>query len=237
MNILDQIPFLKRNQSSSPAGGKFVIAHWDRDTVSYLIATSTQRPLRDNEFGLLSLIPPSPADSAGSTPEEPKRLPPLVVLASHLEEQGITVNRLAVLLSRPELDQLSLSLPPASQDELPRLVLSEVEQQQGEVADPPVVDYLIINENAGALPPEEKGGGTGPQVLAFALSQRQLELLQQEASTAGFKLIAIGSRQLAPLRLLPREGISSGGLAISIHLLSGEAEVAICRGREPVLLR
>jgi hypothetical protein len=184
-----------------------------------------------------------------------------MALAKHLQEQRLSVNRLVVLLARPELDLLTLSLPPASNDELPILVAAEVEQQQGETQDPPAVDYFVIqdlakqeeradrakvareqaemdrSENPRVGDSELAASGSGKQVFAFALNQRFLQGLQDQCNEAGFKLLAIGSRHLAPLSLLRQANVAERSLAISIHLLAGEAEVAICRGSEPLMLR
>jgi hypothetical protein len=192
----------------------------------------------------VSLIPAESASEssvggAGSGGvEESKRHLPLVALANHFQEHRINASRLVVLLSRPELDLLTLSLPPSSIDELPTLVASEVEQQQGESNEPPGVDFYVIQDAPiEALEESSEGAVSGKQVFAFAINQRYLDSLQTQCNEAGFKLAAIGSRHLSPLSLLRQLGVPDRSVAISIHLLTGEAEVAICRGSEPLMLR
>jgi hypothetical protein len=188
--------------------------------------------LKDGEYGVVSLIAGGESEQdAGGVDQESKRLMPLVALAGHFLEQGIQASRLVVLLSRPELDLLTLSLPPADLDELPTLVAAEVEQQQGESPEPPLIDFYVIDDKQDPVPQSVK------QVFAFALNPRYLENLQSQCVESGFKLAAIGSRHLAPLSLLKQYGLSDQSVTISIHLLTGEAEVAICRGSEPLMLR
>ena len=268
MSIFDRLSFLPNKQTPPTLSGRMVVVHWDRDQLFYFISNGTSRTLKEGEFGVVPLISPSVVQGgagtgtgAGGVAEESKPQAPLMALAKHFQEQRLSVNRLVVLLARPELDLLTLSLPPASNDELPILVAAEVEQQQGETQDPPAVDYFVIqdlakqeeradrakvareqaetdrSENPRVGDSELAANGSGKQVFAFALNQRFLQGLQDQCNEAGFKLLAIGSRHLAPLSVLRQANVAERSLAISIHLLAGEAEVAICRGSEPLMLR
>jgi len=232
MKILDRFSFLPNKQSAGSLTGRLALVHWDRDNLFYLISTGSGRVLKDGEYGVVSLISGGGSEQdAGGADQESKRLAPLVALADHFLEQGIQASRLVVLLSRPELDLLTLSLPPAELEELPTLVAAEVEQQQGESPEPPSIDFYVIDDKQVPVAQSVK------QVFAFALNPRYLESLQSQCVESGFKLVAIGSRHLAPLSLLKQYGLSDQSVTISIHLLTGEAEVAICRGSEPLMLR
>ncbi len=239
MKILDRFSFLTRKQAQPTLSGRLAIVHWDRDNLFYLVSSGASRTLKEGEHGVVSLIPTGAAsDVTGGGVEESKRHLPLVALANHFQEQRISATRLVVLLSRPELDLLTLSLPPASVDELPTLVASEVEQQQGESSEPPSVDFYVIQDAGIEVQPQDGSDVvTGKQVFAFAINQRYLDSLQSQCNESGFKLAAIGSRQLSPLSLLRQSGVPNKSVTISIHLLTGEAEVAICCGSEPLMLR
>jgi hypothetical protein len=156
---------------------------------------------------------------------------PLLALREHLGQQGIAVQQLVVLLSRPELEQLSLNLPPADDDELPALVASAVEQQLGDSEIPPTVDFCSL---ATARAETE---GASVQVLAFALTANSLQSLHSDAEQAGFRLVAIASRQLSAISLLKRITDLAPNLNIVLHLYPGEVELAFCIGDEPQLLR
>ena len=216
MSIFDRLSFLPNKQTPLALSGRIVVVHWDRDQLFYFISNGTSRTLKEGEFGVVPLIAASGVQggTAGGTgtgggAEESKPQAPLMALAKHFQEQRLSVNRLVVLLARPELDLLTLSLPPASSDELPILVAAEVEQQQGETQDPPAVDYFVIQdlakqeeradrakvareqadldrlENPRSGNSEIAASGTGTQVFAFALNQRSLQGLQDQCSEAG----------------------------------------------------
>lgn len=232
MSFLDRFSLFQRKASSQTLSGRVAVVHWDRDSVSYFVLTPNARNVKSSEIGTLRLAFESSENSEGNS-DEPKASKPLVALADHFKEQKISVKGIVVLLSRPELDLLPLNLPPASAEELPSLVATEVEQQQGESPDPPVIDFYATPD-VTSLNSEQQ---TTRQVFAFALSQPQLALLQGQCASAGFKLLAIGSRQLAPLRLLQEVRMERESVVIAMHLFAGEAEIAICQGNVPVLLR
>jgi hypothetical protein len=232
MNPFEKLSFLPRKSSPQTFSGRVAIVHWDRDSVSFFVLTPNSRSVKSTELGALSLVAES-TENTDSTGEEPKRLKPLSVLADHFKTQKIAVKGIVVLLSRPELDLLPLNLPPASAEELPVLVAAEVEQQQGESQVPPIVDFYLVPE----IPSDGTNTTSGQQVFAFALSQNQLASIQEQCNEAGLKLLGIGSRQLAPLRILKEVSVDADSMVVAVHLLAGEAEIAICYGKVPVLLR
>ena len=210
-----------RSTAGTARGGQRVaVVHWDRENLHFLIVTPKSKKL---SLGDVGSVPH--ADVAN----------PFLALANHFREHSIKVQRLVVLLSRPELDLLTLSLPPAEASELPALVASEVEQQLGETGEPPAVDFYVLpNANANHA---DAPSQTGVQVLAFALPASVQRTLQTQITGAGFRAVAICSRQLSPLGILRRRHVPESTLAISVHLYASEAEMAICRGAEPMLLR
>ncbi len=192
------------------------VVHWDQETIDFLIVNPKSSTVRDVDYGRISW-----ADSAN----------PLQALADYLRGVANMPPRVVVLLSRPELEQLNLTLPPAETSELPAMVAAEVEQQLGEADEPPVVDFYPVTTQ------EPNGDEAHRSVLAFSLPRPQLERISAWSQQAGWRLTAVSSRELAPLGILRRRSVSDSTLNISVHLVSGEAELAICRGAEPVILR
>lgn len=215
MKLIDTLQRFRRDPSLKRGAGRFCVIHWDRESVTFLVASANGTTIKENDFGVL---PYSAPDT------------PFSVLAQHFASQGISASRMIALLSRPELDLLALQLPPSTESELPTLVSAEVEQQLGESTEPPIIDYCIVQS-------AKEGDATGCQVLAFALSAKELQLLQNQSQQAGFRLAAIGSRHLAPLHLLRKQSLDANALVIAVHLFSGETEMTICKGAEPILLR
>jgi len=209
---LGEFRYLKSTQSGT---GRIAIVHWDREQIYFLVVSPKSNRIGANDFGAIGHA------NVGN---------PLVALSDHFREQGMSVQRLVVLLSRPELDLPTLNLPPAEESELPSLIASEVEQQLGETEEPPIVDFLVVaNSKADASTPS--------QVLAFALPAKELHSLKRQVDETAFRLAAICSRHLAPLGILRRQNISNDTLAVSVHLYTGEVELAVCRGSDPILLR
>ncbi|TWU17137.1 hypothetical protein Pla52o_54760 [Novipirellula galeiformis] len=216
MNVTDKIFQLRKRGTRSKASGRVAVVHWDRETIDYLVVSPKTKQLSAQDTGRV---------------ERGDHDNPLLALSEHFEEHSIRAQGLIVLLSRPMLDQLMLTLPPAEESEIPALVAAEVEQQLGESDEAPIVDYHLLP----SLVAEETT--TSNQVLAFSLSAAALDLLQTQSSEAGFRLTAIGARDLSPLGILRRRKISDDSLTVSVHLYASEVELAICRGAEPIFLR
>jgi hypothetical protein len=217
MNILQEKFHLFRQQTRRvSASSRVAIVHWDQDSLDYLIVSPKSTKVASSDSGRMSW---SGFDN------------PLLAFSEYLRTQTDRPQRLIVLLSRPVLEQLSLTLPPAEASELPALVASEVEQQLGEGDTPPIVDYY-------AQPSlEEESAEGGQRVLAFALAAAELERVREWCQPTGMRLAAVCSRELSPLGILRRKQVAEDSLNISVHLVSGEVELAVCRGTEPIFLR
>lgn len=215
MSLLERITKLRRNTPRTTGTGRVAIAHWDRDQIYFLVVSPKSKRIGLNDFGAI--------DRANFDN-------PLVALSDHFRANGISAQRLVVLLSRPELDLPTLNLPPAEENELPGLIASEVEQQLGETEEPTIVDYLVV-----AAPKAD--ASIASEVLAFALPAKEFQSLKKQVDETAFRLAAIGSRHLAPLSILRRQNISTDTLVVSVHLYTGEVELAVCRGSDPILLR
>jgi hypothetical protein len=216
MKLSERFTSLIKRRSRAGNNSRVAVVHWDRESIQFLVVSPKSRQVLAKEVGSVGR-----ADVAN----------PLVALADHFREHSLSVQRLVVLMSRPELDQLTLSLPPADESELPALVANAVEQQLGESEERPLVDFHVL-PNSETDEPQ-----LGSQLLAFALSAVEFHSLESQAATAGFRLAAISSRQLSPLSILRRRNVSKSSLSLAVHIYGGEAELAICRGAEPLFLR
>ncbi len=230
-NLLELVQIDRVWKRSGAAGSRgssrVAVVHWDRENLHFMVVTPKSRKLSPADIGSVQH-----ADVAN----------PFLALAQYFREHTIQVQRLVILLSRPELDLLTLTLPPAEAAEIPALVASEVEQQLGEAEEPPAVDFYLLPNSQTKAAEEVEGEAQAAttnsiQVLAFALPANVLRTLQAQITEAGFRTAAICSRQLSPLAILRQRHVSDSTLAVSVHLYASEAELAICRGAEPILLR
>lgn len=198
--------------------GRVAIAYWDRESLTYAVVSP--------KSGNVDVV-------ATGTLNHSEHPSPLAALSKYLGEQQIPTQQLIVLLSRSDVDVLTLTLPKSDQAELPALVAAEVEHQLGESEVPPIVDFYVFSNSAvsGELQPSDLNS-----VLAFALPQARLDAILEEAHQAGFRLANVTFRQMAALR----RGSSSDsvrGLTVSVQIYPGEVELALCDGSNPLLLR
>ena len=108
MNALIErlLQFRQRTRRVS-TNSRVAIVHWDQDTLDFLIVGPKSESIATGDHGRLSW---TAFDN------------PLQALAEHWSGQADGPQRLIVLLSRPLLEQLSLTLPPSEASELPALV-------------------------------------------------------------------------------------------------------------------
>ena len=218
MKLLELLPIksLRKSQANNKKlTGRLVSAYWDREQIYFAVTASKNKQLQAQHYGSL-------AYATGGNP--------LAALADHFKQSNIVVSQLVILLSRPELEQATLSLPPSSDDELPIMVSGAMEQQLGDSDSVPAVDFFRITSQRQA---EE----SPIEVQAFALSQKNLEGLKNDAEQAGFRLVAIGSRQLSTVALLRQQVSIADRLNILVQLYPGEIELSLCESDQPRILR
>ncbi|MFO0923334.1 MAG: hypothetical protein U0905_12685 [Pirellulales bacterium] len=212
MKLLPSLDRLRLPLRRKDAAGPVVFVHWDREKVYYLVQRSSNGPIRLEDFGSIAI------DGDRH---------PLALLADHLQESS-KVQNVIVLLSRPELDVLSLQLPPVASAMLPLLVLNEFEQHQGEAEQSPVVDFVDwSNEDPQA---------SARQVFAYGMSRKEYDKLVAAAEQAGWKLQAITARQWTAFAAA-QEALVDQSINIVVQLYPGEVELAIGKGPTPSLLR
>ena len=214
---LPQIPWRNLPLPSALRHWKFshqplVVAYWDRTAVHYFVLCQKGNAIK--------------ALSAGSVTRSTE-IEPLVQLATQLESQKLDCRQVVLLLSRSELELSTLSLPPASADEIPALVATEVEQQFGDSSAPPLVDFLLTQGSSD----------TTVEVLAFSLSAELLDRWRDALRPTRLRLAAISSRQLAPMGILRRRGDLRVPLSVAISIYSGEVELTLYRRDIPLFLR
>lgn len=213
---IPSLPSLSKFQVLKSSAGSVAVVHWDKDRLYYFLGTLSQ-PITSSSTGVLTL----------SNPEKP-----LVALAEFLQESKSNINQVVALISRPQLDLSTLTLPKGDLKETASMVFSELEQQYGDSADIPVADYVLSMVHQDAATGTETN-----DVLIIAAQARYLESLQEQAKESGLKLVGIGARHLGPLSLVHRRGELQDTLTVAIQFYPGETEISICHAGLPVLLR
>jgi hypothetical protein len=187
-----------------------VVADWDRNEVRFL-ALSPQRT------GLEILA----SASAPRTPDDT----PMSTLGKLLAGGRFLSYPLVLLLSRTDLEMISLVLPQEARDQFPEMVQLEIEQRLGEHESAPVVDYAIAGNN----------DASGVDVLAFSLLPEEVDRWNREAKEEKLRLAAIAPRHLSLLAKLPAGAMNQ--TRVAIQSLPSEVEMVVARGSQPLFLR
>ena len=199
-----------------PGKGPLVFAHWDKDNLYYFIGSLSQ-PITASSTGVLPLVNPDK---------------PIATLATFLKESHGSVSQVVALISRPELDLSTLSLPKGDEKETASMVANELEQQYGDASDFPTADFVLSTSHRDVTT-----GAETNDVLLFAAQSKYLQSLDEQSKESGLKIVGVGARHLGPLSLLHRKAITTDSITVAIQFYPGETELSICHGVVPVLLR
>ena len=186
---------------------------WDRQEIRFAIVSLRGKSFRLHTSGRLERV----AD-----------VEPLLQLSEYLRSEKRNVQQLLLILSRSDLELITLNVPPVDRQELPLLIDAEVLQRLGDSEAPPISDYV-----EGGLSEET----SSREVMAFALTQSQIDGWVTQAQNAKLKLIAVTSRHLAPLAMLRTQGLLTHSRSVSISFYAGEVEIVVCAGTHPRFLR
>jgi hypothetical protein len=187
-----------------------VVADWDRNEVRFL-ALAPQRT------GLEILASASAPRSSDDTPTS--------TLGKLLANGRFLSYPLVLLLSRTDLEMISLNLPQEARDQFPEMVQLEIEQRLGEHESAPVVDYAIAGNNVTS----------GVDVLAFSMLPEEVDRWSSEAKGQKLRLAAIAPRHLSLLAKLPAGAMNQ--TRVAIQSLPSEVEMVVARGSQPLFLR
>ncbi len=217
---------LRRRSDSGTGGGAaakpIVVCFWNRSEIRYLAVQIRGTSLHCAGAGAIDR-----QDSAADSDQ-----PPISQLLEHLADKlpAQWPRNLVVLLTRAELEQLQLPLPPAEADEQVSLVRAAIEEQLGDSESLPVIDFVL------AVSPD-RAAESGPEAIAFCLPRERLEAWTNQARDAKWRLQNVGSRHLAPLGMLNRRELFQRGSVITLVPYGQEIELLLCRDGQPMFLR
>jgi hypothetical protein len=214
--IVPDLSKLIRMPNRRSGVGPLAVIHWDRERLYFFIG-SIREPLTDTSTGTIELTPQSK---------------PIAAFAEHLSQSNRKINQVLVLLSRPELDLSTLTLPKGDEKETSAMVASEIEQQYADAHEPPSVDFAVSSPNQ-----ETDANSEVNNVLVFSAQPKYLQSLEQQATASGLKLVGVGARHLGPLSLIKRHPVLKDGFTIAIQFYPGETEISMCHDAMPILLR
>jgi len=232
---LERLPLIGSISGPSKRG-PILVASWDQTNIYFLVLKERKESLSAIHWG--------------TVPRAPDR-PPLPLLREHLERHKINAARLLLLLPRTDLEMTTVELPPAEDAEVAALVRAEVEQLIGDSDHELIVDYRLLE---GATPAplaqlsesdaSEESSDDRPSDLprslsavAFSMEHSDLQVWESSASENGIPLIALTSRQTAPLLSLRQQRVFRAPLSVLIVVYEGEVELSFLRGNRLASLR
>ena len=216
-----------------------VAAQWDRTGLDYVVAELRGGHVTITAAGSLSRLPEdeSLASAAENETDEPSpdtlplpATPPLAsqlptgrspgeMLKEELQQLNIRQPELLVALGRAQVDVMPLQLPPASDVELPTLVVNQVIRDTGDTSESGAIDYVTLDADEGQP----------RKVFAFMVDGNTLEEVRQEAGHAGLRLESVAYRPLASLTLLQRLVPQSRRTMVLVTIHDWEADLTILR--------
>lgn len=175
--------------------GKILALDWDRRQLRYVLALVGRKTVKVLQAAEVAMAMVQEADGE-------EVADPAATLKSKL---GRSVSRLPALVGvdRASVETLSLTLPPATDAELPELVLNQAMRESASITEDTALDFLPVAGEAGQ--PRE--------VLAAALAADAMARIRLVCSQAGIK----------PSRLLLRPYASASLFLRSQQALPGEA--------------
>ena len=162
-DVLNRIRIPNRRTSNGPVS----VIHWDRERLYYFIG-SPRESLTESSTGTIEI---GPNDK------------PITTYAEFLTKSNRKAGSVLVLLSRPELDLSTLTLPKGDDKETSAMVASEIEQQYADSHEPPTVDFAISSSLQASGNESEVNN-----VLVFGAQPKYLQSLGQQATKSGLRL-------------------------------------------------
>lgn len=221
--------------------GALVAVTWDQHKVFYLAVAMSRKKLRVLDHGSLTYG---------------DEFPPLAELRDQLDAKRLRVEKLVLVVPRGQLEMMTVQVPRADDEELAALVQSEVEAEVGDGEQTIVSDYCVLEGHPGqrggpggqerssapslangdAARPEE-GSDDHVSAVAFAMDQSRFRSWRDRAAEHGLTLVAVTSRQVAPLTSFIAQGSFPRPLTVLVAIYAGVVELSFFERHRLALLR
>jgi cell division ATPase FtsA len=191
---------------------------WDRTEARYVVADARGQSLALEAAGVMPLT--GEKDTAASRAQLGEAL---------RQELAGKASRATTFISidRGQVELVSLTLPPASDAELPELVRNQAMRENNAIAEDAVLDFLPAGDDP-----------TAPrQVTAAALSQTRLEQIQEVVDGAGLTAKAIGLRPYGTAALVLGQLTDRNQTCLVVQLLAEEVDLIVLSEGKPVFWR
>ena len=191
---------------------RLLAVDWDRHEARYVVARVRAGGLSVEAAGSVAI------SAAGEGENLAARLVPALTAAIAPLKIGRATTLVA--LERSQIELVNLTLPPASNAELPDLVRNQAMRESGAIADDACLDFVPLSDDP-ALP---------RSVSAVALSQDRLAQIQAVCSEAGLAPKVITLRPYGTAALFAGLPVSSEAPSLLINVLADEIDLSVVAG-------
>ena len=191
--------------------GKILAIDWDRHQLRYVLAMTGRRSVKVLAAAAVPMLMTQGEDD----PEE--RPDPAGTMRAKL---GRKASRLPALVGvdRASIETMTLTLPPATDDELPELVLNQAMRDSPSVTEETPLDFLPQSDD----PTEPR------EVLVATLAANAMSQIKQACAEAGIKPIRMLMRPYASASLFLRSELAETGEAsLLVNLVGDEVDLTV----------
>jgi hypothetical protein len=198
---------------------RLLAVDWDRHEVRYVVARARAGGLTVEAVGSA----PIAADGAGGSLESS------LVSALTAAIAPLKLGRVPslVALERSQIELVNLTLPPASNAELPDLVRNQAMRESGAIGEDACLDFVPLNDDP-ALP---------RNVSAVALPQDRLARIQSACNQAGLAAKAITLRPYGTAALFASLPAAGEAPSLLVNVLADEIDLSVVAGGRVVYWR
>ncbi len=196
---------------------RYLAIDWDQDEARYVVANTQGARVVVEVAGQVALD----REAAG------ERTPEGGALSDALMPHKITRATALVVVDRSQIEMVSLTLPPASDAELPQMVRNEAMRAANTIAEDTALDFVTLSDDA-----------TEPRrVSAMAMTAPRLAYIQKVCGEIGVTAKSLGVRALGAAGLLGEAAEKAGEPVLLINVFGAEVDLAIVAGDKVLLWR
>jgi len=201
--------------------GKILAIDWDRHQLRYVFALTGRNTVK---VLAAAVVPMMTAQDEGDPEERPD---PAGTLRAKLGRKALRLPAL-VGVDRASIETMTLTLPPATDAELPELVINQAMRESPTVTEDTPLDFLPQNDD----PSEPR------EVLVATLAPDAMREIKRACAKAGIKPARMLMRPYASASLLLRSELAEDGKAsLLVNLVGDEVDLTVVAKSKIVFTR
>ncbi len=201
--------------------GKILALDWDRHQLRYVLAVTGRRTVKVLAASAVPMVMTQGEDDPEARPDAAGTL---------RAELGRKASRLPALVGvdRASIETMTLTLPPATDAELPELVINQAMRESPTVTEGTPLDFLPQSDD----PSEPR------EVLVATLAPEAVREIKQACAAAGIKPTRMLMRPYASASLFLRSELAENGEAsLLVNLVGDEVDLTVVAGGKIIFTR